>query len=235
MISEGSFRISLDYSITLLKKMNLYKGIGKKPLGEYSPQFLKISRTNRHTIIHKTAIENLDYEILLSDDSIFQISKKENYLRYCFIQNPTCNFSRLEYIRTIYSDEDLIDIDEETLDNLITEVDENEYEQFLIEQELNLNSTIIRYDFDEKGYKPLLHSCSHVHIGLNENLRIPCSLIISPLKFVIFTIKQVYYDEWKEEFENNTDIIKYLEVAKKSCPKMAKNWDAIEENDIFLS
>ncbi len=234
MISKGSFSISIDDSIAFLKTLGLFKGKGVKNTGEYSSEFLKVCRTNKHTHIYKTAIGNLDYEILLADDSIFQIAQKENYLRYCFIQNPNYSFSKHEFLKMLYPDEELVEIDEKTLDELIMDINENEYEQFLNEQELNLGATIIRYDYDEHGYKPLLHSCSHMHIGLNENFRLPSSIILTPLKFVLFCIKQLYLDKWSDRHQNDADFVSYLATAKKGCPAMQKNWDKVEENDIYI-
>lgn len=235
MISEGSFKSSFNKSLLLLKKMELFKSKGVKNMGEYSSEYLKICRTNKHTSIHKTALDNLDYEVILKDDSIFQISKDSDSLRFCFIQNPNFNFSKNDFVKYLYSEDGLLEIDDDTLSCFISEIDENEYEQFLNEQELNLHSTIIRYDYDKKGYKPLLHSCSHIHIGLNENLRIPCSIILTPLKFVVFCLKQIYYDKWSVEFNKNTNSVIYLKEVKNECKKIKGNWVKIEENQIYIT
>lgn len=234
MISEPKFSISFDSAVALLNKLKIFKGRGPKNTGDYSSDFLKTCRSNKHSLIYKTAIDNLDYEIILIDDSLLQLSRTSNILRYCFIQNPNYSFSKIEFLKYIYSEDELFGIDEETLNSLILDVDENEYEQFLNEQELNLTATIIRYDYDMRGYTPLLHSCSHLHIGINENFRIPCSIILTPLQFVIFCLKQIYLDTWSEEFKTNTGIITYLENAKKDCMAMVANWNKIEEHDIYV-
>lgn len=52
--------------------------------------------------------------------------------------------------------------------------------QFLNEQSLSNQYTVMRYDYDQKGYRPLIHAVSHLHIGFNNNVRIPLNKVISP-------------------------------------------------------
>ena len=234
MITLPVFNISFGETIALLKKLKLYKGLGPKIRGDYSDEFLAICRDNKHTDIYKVAIRNLDYEILLSDDSIIQFNIDNNKLRFCFIQNPNTHVGKIEYLKSIYSEEELIQLDEATIEDLVDHINEDEYEQFLNEQEINLGATIIRYDYDRNGYKPLIHSCSHLHVGLNDNFRITSSVIVSPLKFAIFCLKIIYYDKWQLFFDQHQDITNYLKQAKRGCDLMVENWNESERHELFL-
>lgn len=236
MINESVFNISISESINLLKKINLFKGKGPKNVGDYSDIFKKISRRNKHIEIYNSIRDNLDYEIILNDDSFFQFSKQKNYLRYSYIENPNFNYTKYDFLRISFTDEEIVDFTEEDINSLI---DENEYEQFLNEQEINSNLTYIRYDYDPKGYIPLLHSCSHIHIGLNENFRIPSSLILTPLQFVTFSIKQRYYEIWKfhhESLEHHI-ITDNLKTIKNQCLNITDQniWNDVEKNEIYLA
>lgn len=236
MIREATFKISIQTSIKLLKHINLFKGIGPKEFGEYSDEFKKVCRNNKHIEIYNTIRDNLDYEILLSDDSFFQFSYSPNYLRFSFIQNPRFNCSKYDYLKICFPDDDLNSLMENEIAGLI---DENEYEQFLNEQEINSNLIYFRYDYDKTGYNPLLHACSHIHIGLNENLRIPSSIILTPLEFVIFAVKQCHYDVWKLYHENITihNVEEKLFSSKKGCMQITDKsiWNPIEKNELYLS
>jgi len=65
-------------------------------------------------------------------------------------------------------------------------------------------SDYIRLDFDETGYKPIIHETHHLHKGLfqkntdTENeypryeIRFPCSSIIFPDDFLYFVLKYIY-------------------------------------------
>lgn len=236
MISEAVFNISLKESIKLLKQVNLFKGVGPKNIGEYSDEFRKVCRNNRHIEMYNTIRDNLDYEIVLTDDSFFQLKIEKNYLRFSFIENPNFNYTKYDYLKISYPEDDIYSFSEEEISELI---DENEFEQFLNEQEINSNLIYVRYDYDIKGHKPLLHSQSHLHIGLNENSRIPASIILTPQQFVTFCIKQSYYDIWKIHHESFDliDISNQLFVIKNQCPKITdkKIWDDIEKNEIYIS
>lgn len=235
MMNEATYNISIGESIKFLREIKLFKDVGPKKGSEYSSEFKKASQNNKHTEIYNAIRDNLDYEIVLFDDSFFQFSHNQNYLRFSFIQNPSFSYTKYDYLKIIFSETDLYGLTEDEMGSLI---DENEFEQFINEQEINANLVYIRYDFDKNGYNPLLHSNSHIHIGLNENLRIPSSIILTPLEFVLFSIKQCYYAEWKlyhESFEYK-DFLKKRNDSKKICPiiKDSTIWHDDEQNEIFL-
>lgn len=184
-MTRGKFIASINDSIDLLIKFNLLKSKGIKGNGVYSDEFLKISKGDNIIETYKCAIKNLDYDILLKDDSIIQFQQKNDDLRYAYIQNPYKFISKEEYAFLTHTAEELEILSDFTIEELINE---NEYEQFLNEQSLNSISNYFRYDCSPVGYKPLIHSYSHFHIGMNENVRIPTSKIITPLKFTKFSL-----------------------------------------------
>ncbi|MNL10885.1 hypothetical protein D3C87_1317000 [compost metagenome] len=233
MINQVSLEHYINESIKLLKELDLYKGMGVKAIGDHSEAFKKISRGNRHTEIYNCAIENIDYEILLFDDSIFQFSLIGDVLRYCFIQNPSIYVDKFDYLKEFYSPEELFEYSDE---ELLSTIKEEEYEQFVDDQNLNLEANIFRYDLDSKGYTPLLHSYSHIHIGLNENTRISCSKILTPLKFVIFSIKNTYYKEWKNALKSNERLNNSIKQSKDQCSNLPKEfWSNDETFELFIS
>lgn len=235
MINQAKFNISIKESISLLKDVKIYKDIGPKTVGDYSEIFKKVCRQNKHIEIYNTIRDNLDYEIILQDDSFFQFSISDNYLRYSYIENPNYQYTKFDYLKLIFTEEEIYSFSEEDINELINE---NEFEQFLNEQEINSNLVYVRYDYDKKGYRPLLHSCSHLHVGLKEDLRLPLSVILTPLQFVIFCIKQAYFDQWQtyyesfeiEEFAGN------LLSIKNQCIKITDNniWKEIEKNELYI-
>lgn len=235
MISIANFRISLKETVKLLKILNLYKDKGPKDVGDYSSAFLKACRTNKHVHIYNTIRENLDYEIVLKDDSFFQFCINDNYLRMSFIENPCFSYSKQDYLKLIFPEIE----EEEITDELINElINENEYEQFLNEQEINSNLLYFRYDFDIKGYKPLLHSCAHIHMNLRESLRIPTSKIVTPLQFVCFCIKQAYNDVWniyhQNHLENNVIVEELKRIKDQNTDIDNGYWQDIEKHELYL-
>jgi len=233
MINSVSLEYFIKEAIKLLKEIDLLKDSNIYEIGNHSEEFKKISRGNRHTEIYNCAIENLDYEILLKDDSIFQFSlNSSGVLRYCFIQNPSIFVDKFDYLREFYSPEELFTYPDE---ELLSTINEEEYEQFVDDQNLNLEANIFRYDLDSAGYSPLLHSYSHIHIGLNENTRLSCSKILTPLKFVIFSIKNTYYKEWKNALKLNEALNQKIKESKDQCINLPKEfWSNDETFELYI-
>lgn len=232
-MTQGKFFSSINESVELLNKFKLFKSRGSKGNGIYSEEFLKLSKGNNIVETYKCAIKNGDYDILLKDDSIIQFQKNDDDLRYAYIQNPNVFIPKEEYLTLIYTTEELDELIDFSIEELI---DENEYEQFLNEQSLNSVSNYFRYDCSSAGYKPLVHSYSHFHIGMNENVRIPTSKIITPLKFTKFCIKNTYFDDWKAQFEINPNFSNEVIKMKNDCQQLPANkWNLIENNDLHLT
>lgn len=234
-MNEGKFKISIADSIKFLKDTHLFKGNGIGKSGDYSAGMFEIGRTKRHVDIYDYAITNLDYEILLFDDSIFQFAKRENYLRYAFIQNPRKHLDKLEYLRNFYSSQEIAELSEDVLEDLISGINLEQYEQFLNEQDINLDANYFRYDLDEKGYAPLIHPYSHIHFGMNERIRLACSKVITPLKFVIFCVKNTYLEQWENSFNEYPQFALRIKSCKDICEQLPSNrWQKEDMYELFL-
>jgi hypothetical protein len=232
----SQFNISLQESISLFKKLAIFKDVGKKPVGQYSSELKKIGKENRHKDFYQCAIKNIDYEIILIDDSIFQFSYDSKEVRYAYIQNPSTFISREEYLEHFFTKEDLLQMEEYELEDLLKGISDFEYEQFLNEQEMNITANYIRYDATLKGYRPLLHSYSHIHIGNNQDLRIPSSKTLTPLMFSKFSMKNSYYPIWKKYYKDNSTFKNEIKIAKTKCTVLPSNkWNIIEQNELYLT
>jgi hypothetical protein len=236
MINEATFQISIDESIGFLKELYFYKGRGPKQDGNHSAESKKVGKSNRHIDIYEVVIENKDYEILLFDDSAFQFSFSKEILRYSFIQNPNIFTSKVEYIASFLEKEEFDTLSEEQLSSYVEAINEDEYEQFLNEQELNLNANYIRYDMTELGYLPLIHSYSHIHIGLNPSFRVPSAKVLTPLSFVLFCVKHSYYKDWKIAVENFNNFSLRIKDCKSKCADLPeKFWMSDETFELYLT
>jgi len=212
----GIFNNSVKDCVDTLKAFGLFKMLGIKSINNdgVSDEFKKVSIKNSYFKAYSTGLENYDYDILLTDQSYlqFEFKKNENEAssRYSFFHNPIEFIDYNGYVENQINQFDL----NETIDE-IGMLLEDEYGQFLSEQELVSNFTTIRYDLDYTNYRPLIHSVSHLHIGHNNNVRIPLDKIISPLKFLVFVIKHVYYSQWSNKVENDYEyIISLLNQSK---------------------
>lgn len=233
-MNRAKFFTSINEAEGLLRKFGLYKSKGPKGNGVYSEEFLKTSKNNNLVETYKCAIEHKDYDFLLQDDSLIQFLMDGQDLRYAYIQNPYKFVTKEEYLQEIYMPEELSELT--TLFSLEDLIKEDEYEQFLNEQVLNSVSNYFRYDCSPTGYLPLVHSYSHIHIGPNENVRIPTSVILTPRKFTKFCIRNTYYDKWKSLCENDQSFIKDIVKFKADCIVLPSDkWNNLEKNELHLS
>jgi hypothetical protein len=232
-MTRGKLINSITDSISFLKTFSLFKSRGVKGNGSYSNEFLEVSKGDDIFITYNCALRNFDYDILLSDDSIFQFQLHNDELRYAFIQNPKQLPTREEFLALILE----IDPTElHSLDDLESLASDEEYEQFLLEQKRNSSSNYFRYDYSSVGYIPLIHSYSHIHIGLNENVRIPISKILTPLNFTKFCVKNTYYEIWKSNFNKIENFDREIARIKSECRDLSPViWQEIERGELFLN
>ena len=76
-MTRGAFTSSVTSAEQLLKKISLFKSKGVKDLGLTSDEFKNISLKGNYFDTYQAAIRNLDYDILLNDDSFLQFSFTE--------------------------------------------------------------------------------------------------------------------------------------------------------------
>lgn len=232
-----SFNNSITDAKNLLKEFGLFKANGIKNVNKdgVSDEFRTASIKNSYFKAYLAGVEHYDFDILLKDQSFLQFQFTENEgvidLRYSYFQNP------VEFVdyETYVKEQILIYKMQESVEE-VGMLLEQEYNQFLNEQELNSNFTTIRYDVDYPNYKPLIHSVSHLHIGHNNHLRVPLDKIISPVKFVLFVIKHAYYYDWKDKIESGHDMNLFFELCKKGELTLdAKVFHELEKSDMYLT
>jgi len=234
-----SFRISLVEVSKLLTDIGFFRMKGIKSINDdgVSAEFKNVCQQLDYLKIYKVAVQNFDFDLLLFDESFFQFSltviNDLVEVRYAFFQNPITYKSYEEYIEILREDGIISDETDEEIGDAFFE----DYQQFISEQQINVASTTIRYDVDYNNYKPLVHSLSHIHIGNYNHIRIPCNKFITPLKFVLFILKHVYYKQWKNFIEGENAIIsKALLEAKEKCSTIEEvYWTDLEKLEMFLS
>ncbi|GAB7086070.1 DUF2290 domain-containing protein [Marinifilum fragile] len=235
-MTPAQFKISFDLIPEILKEFGLFRMKGTKNISNdgVSEEFLSASIKENYFQAYRIGLENYDFDFILEDQSYFQFECSFNdqlKIRYSFYQNPVEFISYNEYLQN--------EIDRSGLDESIEDLGmlmTDEYDQFLNDQELISNYTTFRYDIDYGNYRPLIHSISHMHVGHITNVRIPIEKIISPLRFVLFTIKHVYYRQWKEMVENKgSKVNRYLALARNGEQVLGNHdWSLSEKLDIYL-
>ncbi|NQE52689.1 hypothetical protein C5S29_03780 [ANME-1 cluster archaeon GoMg3.2] len=108
------------------------------------------------------------------------------------------------------------------------------YEQALSEAPQKDTLVLIRYDYSEREYSPGVHSVSHFHFGHSNSIRIPSSVIITPLLFILFVLKQVYSDLWKSLIEES-NFHRIYKSSKSKCQNIRICFfDDLDKNELYL-
>lgn len=224
-MNDASFTIHLNETYKILKKLDLFKE------GIYKPNKLRVTTKRKivdfetYRSYHDEVLLKRDYDILLKDDSYFQFTKEGNLYKYVFMQTPLKKIS-IEVFADLCGMNIDTDIDE--IENVYEESDDSEL------YHKSENPIYLRYENSLKGYNPNVHSFSHLHIGLNKDLRIPLSIILTPDVFVLFVIKLVYKDIWETGLLNGKVKIANL-AEKKLCEAVnEKYWEENEKLDLYL-
>lgn len=231
-LRAGKFATSIYEASVVLKEINLLRGenlLWRKASGD----FLKVSKSDNYKLMYDTAVNHVDYNFMLEDGSIFQFEKEENDdLRYAFIQTPYNYISFSDFLLSYYDEKDIPTGFEEL--QLLKSSYENEYEQMLAERGYNSRVSYFRYDVDSVRYMPNIHSYAHLHVGIGNDIRIPCASILTPVAFVVFVIKQTYKESWENCLKNEVRKKKILHYAQDRVLLDAERWKNIERQELAL-
>ncbi|MCM3318057.1 DUF2290 domain-containing protein [Rummeliibacillus stabekisii] len=173
---------------------------------DFTKEFIKQSYKDDYRNMYRIARENLDYNLLIKENgSIFQFgyeldeNERISDLRYAYYEAPSYQISYEQYLSDL-------DLDYEECGNIFFE----DYTQVLSETALKNNVTSIRYDFNISQRKEIIHPVSHLHIGQQNEIRIPVSFIMTPKNFVAFIVRHIFWNKWRIGMENPSFKEEYL-------------------------
>lgn len=181
---------------------------------KFSEAFIHESQKNNYIKLFNIILKNADFDFILKDDSVFQFSCSENgklengTIRYTYYPNPyECK-----------SYEDFLIENGENI-NECGDLYREKYLQYISECEIKQSITPIRYDYDYSSYTPCKHPISHLHIGLEQDFRIPVSKMLTPVKFTVFVMKNIYFEHWSYGYNDEMLYNRFLS-AKAQCEKL---------------
>lgn len=231
---EADFWTSYRASTLLLRDLNMRKNLQNHHGIPYSKDLVSVSKKGDIQSLYAYMSDNLDYDILLVDDSMITMNMEGGLVRMVYLQNPIKHIDILEYVSMYHKDDlNVCSVDE------LREIYKEEYERHLATLELNKAAVYIRYDEDPTLYRPMVHPYIHLHIGMNNNIRIPSSVEMTPLTFILFILQQVYYDVWVKEFTGKSSqdniIMGYAQQDKQIFSLVEDVWKDSERQFLHLA
>jgi hypothetical protein len=134
------------------------------------------------------------YQLKIDDQSLFFF--KEDSFKY--MMSPFANLLTQEefqqdslknLIRDGYSEAESMSLIEEGIDK--------DYSDYLDTESSFKVSTPVRLDIHPDQYHPTHHPVTHLHIGHDNESRIPVKKIMTPFSFVGFIVATFYPEAWK--------------------------------------
>jgi len=214
-MTEAKYKVSLKELKEYIKMLKLDVAYGSHyevtSVSKYSNETIdSLCRSSDITYdeLYKKILTNSDYDIFIQKDyGVFQfyIEKKKNKvskLVYCYYSNSR-DFSDL---KVLFEDSGECDgnIFSMLYQNLIDDAPEKK------------NILYFRYDYDPAIYNGIIHASSHLHIGWDNEIRIPIQNMLTPEMFVDFIAKNVYKDFWQDALANNRFKSRVLKIKSES-------------------
>ena len=228
-MTDNSFNLRIANEVVpYLEKLCLLKSNIYKPENHSTDSVREIAREGKYEDIFYETINTYSYDMLLVDDSIFQFHKEQNDYRYCFIQSPRVKMTWEEFLESIDTNEEELSVAE--IEQWHSYYDNDEADCY----RKNIYPVYMRYDVSAKEYKEGEHPYSHLHIGINNEIRIPIALVLTPEMFTEFVIKMVYKKQWADK-KNENYFVDFHKTLKRGCePIQLEFWSEIDKLDIFI-
>lgn len=173
----------------------------------------------------KTSIDNRWFHVLLEDSSFFQFNDHTSRPSFTFFHCPL----------NIVSIREFLDI--KGLRCCTRNINEyrEEYDFYTSTAGLREHVIPIRFDYDPNGYKPGVHPLAHLHLGLENEIRICVSHKLSVVSFVFFVMRQMYPGNW--EYLCSQIPLPHLKNKARSGISAHPNcfWSDIDKLELYLS
>lgn len=198
---------------------------------EYQPRFLlknesvrELRELNYFEQWQKSSTENL-FNIKLFDHSLVVFQESDEGLSYNYLQSPIAAPSFEEFLN--------IKGVENTAKN--RQEHQEDFDLAIISSEEKKHITPIRYDYDKNGYNPGSHPAGHIHIGIDNQIRIGFNKIMNKASFLLFIIRQAYPDNWRNLLlhQEAKNITRYL---RSECQNLeSRHWQEADQYEHHLT
>lgn len=108
-------------------------------------------------------------------------------------------------------------------------------ENFLEDEEpIETLPTPIRYDYEPLNFNPMTHPVAHIHIGLENPIRIGTNCVLNPLSFLLFCLRQMYPNYW-ENILKNENFKTHRKHIRKKIPIIKSEHKEAFKREHFIS
>jgi Uncharacterized conserved protein (DUF2290) len=164
------------------------------------------------------------FHIRMEDQSLITFSEVANKPSHSFIHAPIDVPSFREYLAS----QGL----EYTTKNI--RANQDEYDLVMQTSDLRAHVTPIRFDYDPIAYRQGVHPIAHLHIGLDNDVRIAVSRCLSPESFLLFVMRQLYPQCWERLLSRRRDL-GLDAVVRAPRAVLAEYWTEIDRIELHFA
>lgn len=227
-MNPAIFATQINEVESILKRLGLVQERNKFP----NYQYLGISRFRNvsYRRIWETCYKEELYDFILSDQSILQFRAEfvpENF-HYAYYEAPHHGLSYEDFLvqDSGFPPDELVEIGDSF---------RPEYETALATAKLKEMASPIRYDFEPALYFEGIHPASHVHIGHANNIRIATKKLLRPISFLLFILRQMYPEKWREFWKIDEDLLIRRNVRTNLDDLTSAYWNSQDEWEMVLT
>lgn len=190
-----------------------------------TPTIIGQLRTRPYFDQWRTALDEGWYHVRLEDHSLLVFDDTNGRPSYSYVQCPLDLESMREYLnRTGYE-----------FNARNAREAQEDYENLRETAQLRRHLAPIRYDIDPTGYLSGSHPLGHIHIGLDNNIRIGVRRLMSPMAFSLFVMRQMYPVSWRRLLDYSENC-RLPHLCRHGLPLIAgEHWGEMDEIEAYLT
>lgn len=172
----------------------------------------------------KLAMSNEWFHIKTEDNSLLVFNEGDTGDSFSFLHCPLDVPSFRNYLKSLgipYNAQNCRDFKED-------------YQQVIETASLRAHISPIRYDRDANGYRKGAHPYAHIHLGLDNDIRLGLRKLMTPTSFTLFVMRQMYPQAWENLIEHHAEM-RLAKLLRNDCSNVGENyWHELDGLELAL-
>jgi len=190
-----------------------------------TPNIIGDLRARPYLAQWQVASANEWFHLRMEDHSLFMFDGREGHTSYSYLQCPLDLMTFREFLRRRG-----LDCNGRNMRDF-----QDEYGLVVETAELRSNVTPIRYDLDAAGYRPGVHPFAHMHIGLDNSIRLGLRRRMSPVSFCLFVMRHMYPESWVRLLERSARC-RLPSLVRIALPLVEEEfWSDVDQIEAYLN
>jgi hypothetical protein len=192
---------------------------------QLTPKMIGDLRSMNYLDRWKASVSHEWFHIKMHDHSLFQFDEGGVGASFQFMHCPLDVVTFPDYLTTLgYADTPSTRRDLRP-----------EYQKVLETASERRHVTPIRFDYTNVGYRAGVHPIAHVHVGLDNQIRLGVDRKMNAVSFVLFVMRHMYPRCWERLLgrDSNRQIVKHVRATGESLS--AEFWQDLDRIEMYFT